>query len=215
MPLNWDFYNQLPSLIRNLQDISDPTLRQQKADEIAADLSREYQKDPNFQAQKLQEIETDIILKDVPGPLMDSLKEAIFCFINGQYLSTIAVTGITAELFCVHLYNRYLMQVGLGELEVNRRIASFNRISQHEKIETLFCVVGISDSICSTLKEIKKIRNSNVHPHNQKDYHSEALDCLRSIILILNQYSAYVDRIRESQIERPAIEAPDKDEKKV
>ena len=185
----WNYLNKLTSNLHAIESISDEEEKEKLAEKFVNSLLEEYSNDTNFFIQRILELDSEIELLNVPTSLMDSLKEALFCYINGQYLSAIASTGITAELFCVHIYQLYLRELGLERVQIKRRIKSFGNISQFEKIETLFTVVGITESVCSVLHEIRKKRNDAIHPGEEYNYKRDSLDCLQNLIDILNAYS--------------------------
>ncbi len=202
MTLQWDYSNKVFPILNQLSLIEDENERQKVADEFAQNLIKEYSKDVQFIADRFLEIGSNVEATGVPKSLMDSLKESIFCYVNGQYLSTIATVGITGELFCVHIYRLYLEELGLERSVIKRRLEKFSNISQNEKIDTLFAVIGINEHICQILHSIKKKRNENIHPHLDKDYKEDALDCLQNIVDVLNMYSAYIRNLNQTPIKK-------------
>ena len=197
MPIVWNYWNNVISALQEIQLIKDEKEKEKIASEFFKGFLNEYTRDTNFLITRFLEIGTDVELLGVTRCLMDSLKESIFCYVNGQYLSTIASVGITAELFCVHIYKLFLENQGLSRSFVKSRIEKFSEISQREKIDTLFSVVGVDEHICQILHKIRKKRNENVHPHTDKDYKEDALDCLQDIIDILNIYSEIIKKQTE------------------
>jgi hypothetical protein len=185
----WNYWNKLISNIQAIESIEDKKEKAKVAKRFVNELSSEYSKETDFFIQRILELDSDIELINVPASLMDSLKEALFCYVNGQYLSAIASTGIAAELFCVHIYQLYLTEIGLDRLQVKRRIRSFNNINQNEKIDTLHAIVGLNESVAGILHEIRKKRNNAVHPGEGYNYKSDALDSLQNLIDVLNAYS--------------------------
>lgn len=193
----WSYWNNVISTLKQIEAIKDKKEKNKVATEFINNLIKEYNRDTNSLINSFLEIDSDVELIDVPRNLMDSLKESIFCYVNGQHLSTIATVGITAELFCVHLYRLYLERLGIERSVIKRRIELFSEINQYEKIDTLFAIVGINDHICQVLHQIRKIRNENVHPHADKNYKEDAIDSLQNIIDLLNLYSASVKQIEQ------------------
>lgn len=185
----WNYWNRLISNLNAIETMENESEKEKAAQKFVNSLVSEYSNETDFFIQRILELDSDIELLNVPQSLMDSLKEALFCYINGQYLSCIAATGIAAELFCVHIYQLFLKQLGLNRIELKRRLNSFRNISQFEKIDTLHAVVGLTDFACGTLHEIRKKRNAAVHPGEGYNYKSDALDCLQNLIDLLNAYS--------------------------
>ncbi len=189
MPQYWNYWNKFVSIFNQIEQIKDIEEKKKAYNEFAQNLINDFSTDTNNLAQRLIEIDSDIDVVGVPLNLIESLKEALFCYINGQFLSAIAAAGITAELFCVHIYHENLVNIGLDRLQIKRRMESFKNIPQSEKIDTLHAIVGIPENICAVLHEIRKRRNYSVHPNEGYNYKVHALDCLQNIIDILNLYS--------------------------
>lgn len=201
MTLGYYYTNNVFSALNQIQNISDEKEKQEIATKFIEELINEYSKDYNFLIERFLEIGSDIILEYGQRPLMDTLKESIFCYVNGQYLSTVASVGIASELFCANIYTLYLQEIGLERSQIKRRIEKFSNIRQAERIDTLFAIVGIDEHVCALLRDIKKIRNKNAHPHADKEYKSDALSCLHNLIDVLNIYSNHISEQREKKSE--------------
>src|SRR3989338_1955844 len=192
MPERWNYKTNIIDYLNVIDSIANPTEKEKLAGELVNQILNDFTRNVDFIIERVREIKSDVELLEVPRNLMDSLKEAIFCYVNGQYLSTIATVGITAELFCTHIYRIFLEGLKLEDIIVRRRTEEFSKISQVERIQTLFSIVGIREGVCSILKQINKKRNDNIHPHQIKDYQEDALDSLQCIIYVMNKYSEEV-----------------------
>ena len=93
MPQYWSYLNKLISNIKLIDSIEDKKEKEKIAKKVADGLTAEYSKNTDFFIERILELDSDIELFGVPASLMNSLKEALFCYINGQYLSAIASTG--------------------------------------------------------------------------------------------------------------------------
>ncbi|MEK6889613.1 MAG: thioredoxin domain-containing protein [Nanoarchaeota archaeon] len=189
MPEVWDYETGIIDYLSKIDSLQELVEKQALAEELANKLVSDFTNKTDFIIDRIREIKSDVKAIGVPKNLMDSLKEAIFCYVNGQYLSAIASIGITSELFCNHIFWLYLENLGLEEFKVRRRIDKFNNISQAEKIENLFSVVNMEEDICSILHEIRKKRNDSIHQNKDKECKEDALHCLQCMIHILNTYS--------------------------
>lgn len=211
MAMVWNYWTNVLSVLKQIGSIENEKEKEKVSKEFFDNLLKEYSHDINSLIEGFLEIDSDVKVIGVPKNLMEGLKESIFCYVNGQYLSTIAGVGITAELFCVHIYKLYLESLGLERSIIKRRLEGFSNISQNERIETLFSVIGTSEHICQILHQIKRKRNDNIHPHMEKTYKEDALDCLQNIIDLLNIYS---NSIEQNSLEQFPKLSPETEEEK-
>jgi len=193
----FDYYNRFVSLLKQLYSITNEKEKEELRKKLINDLLTHYTRPVNYISDRFLEIDSDLDISTIPNSLISTLDEAIFCYVNGQFLSAIAVTGIATEIFAIHLYELFLKKQGLTRLVMRERVKSFQRINQNEKIETLFCIVGHSNIMCGQLHQIRKKRNNAVHTSNQGEYQDSALECLQILIDILNEYS---DEIRKQNV---------------
>ncbi|PIN88973.1 hypothetical protein COU60_04830 [Candidatus Pacearchaeota archaeon CG10_big_fil_rev_8_21_14_0_10_34_76] len=189
MPEVWDYETGVIDYLNEIDSLEESKEKKALVEELANKLIGDFTRKTDFIIQRIREIKSDVVAIGVPKNLMNSLKEAIFCYVNGQYLSAIASIGITSELFCSHIFWLYLENQGVEEFKIRRRVDKFNSISQAEKIDTLFSVVNVDEEICSILNEIRKKRNEGIHPNQDKECKEDALHCLQCMIHVLNIYS--------------------------
>jgi len=194
----WDYETEVIDYLNQIDSIEESPEKQSLVEDLANKLIGDFTRKTDFIIERIREIKSDVKAIGIPRNLMDSLKEAIFCYVNGQYLSAIASIGITSELFCSHLFRLYLEGIGIEDFRIRNRIDRFNKISHSEKIDTLFSIVGMDEDICSILHRIRIKRNDSVHPNQIKDYKEDALDCLQCMIHILNSYSEKILKINQS-----------------
>ena len=194
----WDYETGVIDYLNQIDSLGESLEKKKLIEELANKLVGEFTHKTDFIIERIREINSDIQAIGIPKNLMDSLKEAIFCYVNGQYLSAMASIGITSELFCSHIFRLFLGELGVEEFKIRRRIDKFNNISQAEKIENLFSVVNVDGEICSILHEIRKKRNASIHPNQIKDYKEDALHCLQCMFHILNTYSEGILNMRKS-----------------
>jgi len=193
----FDYYNKFVSALKQLYSITNESEKEELRKQLINDLLTHYTRPVPYISDRFLEIDSDLDISTIPKSLISTLNEAIFCYVNGQFLSAIAVTGIAAEIFVIHLYELFLKKQGLTKSVMRERVQSFQRINQNEKIETLFCIVGHSNTMCEQLHQIRKKRNDAVHTSNQGEYQNSALECLQILIDILNEYS---DEIRKQNV---------------
>ena len=184
----WDYENKMFSVVKEVYSVGNEEERKKLAEDFTKGLAEEFSQNHEFMIERILEIKSDVILKKVPEKLMTSLKEAIFCYVNGQYLSTIAAIGIASEMFCTHLYERYLEEGELPRIEEMYLSKKFRKNTQINRIQKLE-KIGIGDAITFMLKEINLKRNNAVHPGEDFDYKPISLECLQIIIDLLNLYS--------------------------
>lgn len=198
MPEVWDYETGVIDYLNQIDSLEESPEKKKLVEELANKLIGDFTNKTDFIIERIREIESDVQAIEIPKNLMDSLKEAIFCYVNGQYLSAIASIGVTSELFCSHIFRLYLEELGLKQFKIRRRIDRFNNISQAEKIENLFSVVNMDEETCSILHEIRGKRNDSIHPNQAREYKEDALHCLQCMIDILNNYSKSRLNMRKS-----------------
>lgn len=198
MPEVWDYKTGIIDYLNQIDILQESEEKKALVEELANKLVDDFTRKTDFIIERIREIKSDVMAIGVPKNLMNSLKEAIFCYVNGQYLSAIASIGITSELFCSHIFWLFLEGIGLEEVKIRRRVDKFNRTSQAEKIENLFAVVNVDEEICSMLHEIKSKRNDSIHPNQDKECKEDALHCLQCMIHILNIYSESILKVEQT-----------------
>ncbi|NCN86966.1 hypothetical protein GW932_03960 [archaeon] len=186
---HWNYTNFSFSALNNILSLENEQEKKEKLNNFIDEMLQDHSNEPAFMLDRFLELRSDIKLLDVPEGLMNSLKESLFCYVNGQYLAAIATAGTASELFCVYLYEHFLIKQGLERLQIKHSIRKFRRDPQDKRIEKLKNEVGLIDEICSALHEIKRKRNNSVHPQEKYDFQLEALDCLQNVIDILNLWS--------------------------
>lgn len=209
MSARWNYWNRFLTVITQIDTITDPEKKNEEANKFLQELSKEYSGDPKHFVDRILEIASDVNLVDVPESLMHSLQEAIFCYVNDQFLSSIAASGITAELFCVHIYQLFLENAGASRLQGKSALRRFRNLSQSQRIAELKETVGVDEDICGSLDNIREKRNNAVHPGEGFNYQHLALDCLQDIIDVLNLYSkSREEAIIEANKSKESAEKP-------
>lgn len=119
--------------------------------------------------------------------LMDRLKESADHFVNGQWLSSIALSGTTCEFLTYYFIEEHITKEGVDKIiEYNRNIGS-----QDGRLQLLKKLGILYDEEYEKLDQIRKIRNKYIHLNkidfNGTEAKEDSLSVLKNLIEFLNR----------------------------
>lgn len=172
----WFYWNDLPNQIpENPSTLTD----EQKKDLLEKWIGATWTKSIQKPEQKLTNIKDIPAIKIiVPEWVMDRLKEASNNYVNGEWLSTIAISATISEFLTYYLLERYISENGIDEIiKHNKKLGS-----QDSRLKLLKDLKVLSEPNWKLLDEIRYIRNKYLHL-NKIDFAGSEIknDCLKSI----------------------------------
>jgi len=182
---NWFYWNDLPNRIP--EDISGLT------DEEKNGLVKEWKK--AVWTKSTQEVEQKLKnIRDLPALriiveewVMDRLKEAADHYVNGLWLSSIALCESTCEFLSIYLLEKYISSKGIDKV-IENALVSQNQYTT--RLGLLRDLSIISEKERKLLDEIRKIRNKYIHL-NKIDFiggeiKKDSLISIKNLIEFLN-----------------------------
>jgi hypothetical protein len=130
-----------------------------------------------------------IILSAVPKWVMDRLKDSCDHYVRGQWLSSITVSGITAEWLTFYMLEKHVRESGIGGLIKHSRKLGY----QDKRLEALKELGKLEDEEFTQLDRIRDIRNQYVHLDvpikngHQEGIKDDCLGALKHLIGFLNK----------------------------
>lgn len=121
-----------------------------------------------------------IILNAVPGFVMDRLKDSCDHYVRGQWLSSVAIAGITAEWLTFYILEKHVRERGIGRLIEHSRELGY----QDRRLKVLRDLGEFENEEFIQLDGIRGIRNKYVHLDVPiKNGHQEGIkdDCLKAL----------------------------------
>jgi len=149
----WRYWNKIPAKLKELEQLPQKD-RKKKLQEIEQSIENEFSKEGKFRMERLKELES-IDLDKVSETIMDYLKESLFAYVNGQYLISIAGTGIVAERLAIEILESAIIN---GKKITKEQIEKFGEIKQYQRLRLLFTMGLINDSLFGKLDQIRKKR---------------------------------------------------------
>lgn len=180
----WFYWNNLPSDIPD--DVS--KLDDGKKNELLKKWNGAvWTKNTQSNDQKLNNIRNLVAIKvAVPEWVMDRLKESADHYVNGVWLSAIALSESVCEFLTYYILERYVIDNGIDNIiEHSKKLKD-----QYQRLQLLKKLSIISESEWKLLDEIRDIRNKYIHL-NKIDFtgnqiKEDSLKTLKNLITFLN-----------------------------
>lgn len=137
----------------------------------------------DFQLSRLKELE-DVQADNVKVDTAERLREAVFCYVNGQFLACIATSGIIAEEIALDLIEENLP-------EKERKLLDVTGAKHDRRLNVLAELKIISNDTNSWFREVQKLRNRYVHASSEtidkNRMKRDAKSCLNNLMKIITR----------------------------
>lgn len=135
------------------------------------------------QMKRLAELE-DITASNVKKETATRLKEAVYCYVNEQFLACIATSGIIAEELALDLIEENLP-------EKERKLLDVTGAKHDRRLNVLAELKIINNDCNSWFREVQKLRNRYIHAskenQNEERLKRDAKSCLNNLIKIIKK----------------------------
>lgn len=180
----WFYWNDLPNNIPvDISNLND----EQKTEFLKKWNKAVWTRNSQSIEQKLSNIKNLVAIKiAVPEWVMDRLKEAADHYVNGFWLSAIALTESICEFLTYYFLEEYVIKNGIDNLiEHNKKLQS-----QYQRLRLLKKLTVLSEQEWKLLDEIRDIRNKYIHLNkidfNGNQIKEDSLKSLKNLITFLN-----------------------------
>lgn len=189
------YFDMLPNLVKSEEG-------RQKLKEVLLQKHQEHVEDSVERVTELTPFWTTEI-----GSYVNYLDEANWLYIFGFDRAVVAMVGVAAESFAAALYDRVRVQAMEGGTMKKAKI--FGHPNQKRRIEILYAVGVISESVRQDLQEIRALRNLYVHPDPARtpDPRRDARRCLNLFREVLGKRFDQRFTIREGKIVKRTSES--------
>jgi len=172
----WFYWNDLPNeILSNFSTLTEENKTELLNKWLGAIGTKSTQK-PEQKLENIKDLPAIKII--VPEWVMDRLKEASNHYVNGEWLSTIAISATISEFLTYYLLERYISENGIDEIiKHNKKLGS-----QDSRLKLLKDLNVLSEANWKLLDEIRDIRNKYIHL-NKIDFAGSVIknNCLKSI----------------------------------
>lgn len=181
---SWIFYNYLPAALKELSDPQKQELYEKKLAEIRTDILSEHTKNADFIIERVRTLRAVPFIQ-LSEKVMERLKEALTCYVNGLDYATIIVVGGVAESITLEIIDETDVRFNGTEIHLEQK-KSFETFSQEMRIDFLSQAKRISPEVAGKLHEIRKKRNDYIHPKRAVRASNDSMNMLNLLIDILS-----------------------------
>lgn len=190
----WFYWNDLPGNIpKDISNLND----EQKNDFLKKWGDAVWTKNSQDSDQKLNNIKNLVAIKvAVPEWVMDRLKESAEHYVNGAWLSSIALSESICEFLTYYFLEEYVVKNGIDDIiEHNKKLKD-----QYQRLQLVKKLSIISEQEWKLLDEIRDIRNKYIHLNkidfNGNEIKENCLKSLKNLITFLNNRTEKLNQNR-------------------
>ncbi len=182
----WYFWSLLPSRLRHFKKSKDAAKKKKFLEKVKENFVNERKDDLSNMIKRYSELK-DIKFIFVEGVLMDKLKQCIYTYTEGRYLSTISLCGIMAEDVTIDVFVSSTIKANKNVLGQKAKREAFRTLTQEHRTKFLFDLKLIDEETAGKLNEIRIKRNSHVHPKGGVSEKKDSLTMLNLLIDLLHK----------------------------